>query len=88
MYRIRILEAASRELARLDPTVSRRIVRRIHWLAKNLDFVRLQALKGSLSGLYKLRDGDYRIIYEILRHEKTIIIHSVGHRRDIYRTKE
>jgi mRNA interferase RelE/StbE len=84
VYRIRILEAASRELARLDPTVARRI----HSLAKNLDSVRLTALKGSLSGLYELRDGDYRIIYEILRHEKTIIIHGIGHRRDIYRTKE
>jgi mRNA interferase RelE/StbE len=35
MYRIRILEAATRELARLDKPVGRRIVERINWLAAN-----------------------------------------------------
>ena len=37
MYDIRILEDASRELARLDKGVGRRIVERVNWLAANLD---------------------------------------------------
>ena len=37
MYHIRILKAASRELAHLDKPVGRRIVERINWLAANLD---------------------------------------------------
>jgi mRNA interferase RelE/StbE len=55
MYRIRILDAAIRELARLDKPVGRRIVERIHWLAANLDEIKPEALTGDLTGLYKRR---------------------------------
>ncbi len=43
--------------------MARRIVQRINWLAANWDAVRLEALTGDLAGLYKLRVGDYRVIY-------------------------
>ena len=85
MYRMRILEAAARELARLDKPVGHRIVKRINWLATNLDNIRPEALAGNLAGFYKLRVGDYRIVYEIFRDEQTIVIHAIGHRREIYR---
>jgi len=87
MYDIRILEDASRELARLDKGVGRRIVERVNWLAVNLGDIRPEALSGALVGLYKLRVGDYRVIYEIVRKEKTIVIHTIGHRRQIYRKR-
>ena len=87
MYRIRILAAAARDLARLDKRIARRIVRRMQWLAANLEAVRLETLSGDLAGLYKLRVGDYRVLYEILREERTILIHAIGHRRDIYRKR-
>jgi len=86
-YRIRILQAASRDLERLDKPTGRRIVQRIHWLAENLDAIRLEALTGDLAGLYKLRVGDYRVIYEVLWDEETIVIHAIGHRREIYRRR-
>jgi len=84
-YRVRILKAASQELERLDKPIGRRIVQRMNWLAANLDAIRLEALTGDLAGLYKLRVGDYRVIYEVLWDEKTIVIHAIGHRSDIYR---
>ena len=87
MYRIRILEAATRELARLDKPVGRRIVERINWLAENLDHIRPDPLTGALSGLYKFRVGDYRVIYEILHGEQVVVIHEIGHRREIYRNR-
>lgn len=87
MYYIRVLEEASHELARLDKPVGRRIAERINWLAANLDSIRPEALTGDLIGLYKLRVGDYRVIYEVIRKEKTIVIHAVGHRREIYRKR-
>ena len=85
MYNIRILEEASRELARLDKPVGRRIVERINWLSEKLNDIRPEPLKGDLIGLYKFRIGDYRVIYEIIHDEKTIVIHAIGHRREIYR---
>jgi mRNA-degrading endonuclease RelE of RelBE toxin-antitoxin system len=57
MYRIHILDAAARELARLDKPVGRRAVERIHGLAANLDSIKPGALTGDLAGLYKLRVG-------------------------------
>jgi len=87
VYRIRILDAAIRELERLDKPVGRRIVERINWLAENLDNLKPETLRGELSGLYKLRAGDYRILYEILEDEQFIVIHHIGHRREIYKTR-
>jgi mRNA interferase RelE/StbE len=86
-YRTRILDTAARELAKLDKPSGRRVVERIHWLAANLDSIKPEALTGDLAGLYKLRAGDYRIVYEILHDEQTIVIHIVGHRREVYRRR-
>jgi mRNA interferase RelE/StbE len=86
-YGIRILAAASQNIARLDKPIGHRIAQRINWMAANLDMIRLEALTGDLSGLYKLRVGDYRVIYEVLWDEGTIVIHAVGHRREIYRRR-
>lgn len=86
-FRARLLDAAVRDLARLDRPEARRIVQRISWLASNLSTIRPEALSGSLAGLYKLRVGDYRVIYEILDAEQILLVHAVGHRRDIYRKR-
>lgn len=63
-YRVRILEAVSQDLERLDKLTGHRIAQRINWLAENLDTVRLEALTGDLAGFYKLRVGDYCVISE------------------------
>jgi mRNA interferase RelE/StbE len=87
LYSVRLLKPAIKELAKLDATVARQIADRIEWLAANLDSAKLFPLKGELSGLYKIREGSYRIIFELLRNEQTIIIHAIGHRRDIYKRR-
>jgi len=74
-------------LARFDETIVKRIIERIRWLAENLNNIKPNALKGDLTGLYKLREGDYRIIYEVIRKEKVLLIHSIGHRREVYQKK-
>jgi len=85
MYQIRVLDAAAHDLARLDPAVARRIVNRIRWFAENLDDIKPEALTGDLAGLYKLRVGDYRVVYELLHSEQEIVIYLIGHRREVYR---
>ncbi len=87
MYQVRILEPATRELARLDKPVGRRIAQRINWLSENLNDIRPEALTADLIGFYKLRVGDYRVIYEIIPKEQIIVIHAIGHRREIYRKR-
>jgi mRNA interferase RelE/StbE len=85
VYQIRIQDSAARELAQLDKQVSRRLVKRIRWLAANVESVKPDPLSGGLAGLYKLRVGDYRVAYEILHSEQVIVVHLIGHRREIYR---
>jgi len=85
MYNIRVLESAEYELKRLDKPVRERIIKRINWLSYNSDNIRHEALKENLTGFYKLRVGDYRVIYEIVPEEKIIIIHFIGHRREVYK---
>jgi mRNA interferase RelE/StbE len=85
MYSVRILKPAARELARLDRPIGRRIAERIRWLAENLDSIKPEVLTSSLSGLCKLRVGGYRVIYEVIHEEQVIVVHQIGHRREIYR---
>lgn len=87
MYRVRLLDTASKDLAKLDKPVARRIVERVHWLAENLADANLEALTGEFEGLFKLRVGDYRVVYELIHEEQLIMIHAIGHRREIYRRR-
>ncbi len=87
MYRVRLLDAASKDLARLDKPMARRIVERVQWLAENLADTNLEALTGEFEGLFKLRVGDYRVVYELVHGEQLVMIHAIGHRREIYRKR-
>ena len=44
-----------------------------------------KALKADLSGLWRYRLGDYRIICQIQDHELIVLVVTVGHRRQVYR---
>lgn len=87
MYRVRLLDTASKQLAVLDKPVARRVVERVHWLAENLADANFEALTGDFEGLFKLRVGDYRVVYELIHGEQLVMIHAIGHRREIYRRR-
>lgn len=87
MYTLRVLTGAVKDLKSLDKSIAETIFLRMNWLAENFEAIERRALKGELAGLYKFRVGDYRIIYEVLESEKTIIVHSVGHRREVYKKR-
>ena len=87
MYQINLLDHATTDLAQLDKQVARRIVKRLNWLAKNIDNLKIETLTGNLAGFCKFRVGSYRVLYEIFEEEQTIVIHQIGHRRDIYKRK-
>ena len=66
-YRADFLDQAVRDLGQLDKVVASRIRRKLRWLCSNLDSITPEALTSELTGLFKLRVGDYRVLYEILR---------------------
>jgi len=87
LYSISFLKPAIKDLSKIDKLIAQRLVEHLQWLSSNLETTKIFPLKGELSGLFKLRDGSYRIIYEINRKEKIIIVHFIGHRKDIYKVK-
>jgi mRNA interferase RelE/StbE len=60
------------------------VLRKIRWLSDNFKELAPQALTGNLSGLFKLRIGDYRAIYSFNDETGMITIHRIGHRSEIY----
>ena len=45
----------------------------------------IRTLKGNLEGLFRLRVGDYRVIYKIFEESNGVLILKTGHRKDIYK---
>jgi mRNA interferase RelE/StbE len=83
-YGVEFKSEATIELQALTSMIQERILRKVYWLSENFENVIPQALSADLSGLFKLRIGDYRAIYSFDTEVQLITIHKVGHRRDIY----
>jgi len=87
-YAIEIGPQAQRQLDDLDAAIGASIERKLLWLAENADGMvhrRLVGMPEDLSGLCKLRVGDYRILYWIYHDRERVRIYRVGHRSEIYR---
>jgi len=84
-YKVNILPPAIADLKRVDKEIAQRVINKIHWLADNFDEIIPEILHHNLKGLFKLRVGDWRIIYSVDHQRKTITIHLIGHRREIYK---
>lgn len=85
MFQLQFPESTKRALKELDKSVAVRILRKLNWLAENADKVKEKGLRGDLSRYSKLREGDYRIFYEIDDEKKVIIVHEIGHRSGNYK---
>ena len=85
LYKVKFTKTGKESLLKIDKEIAKRILYKIEWLSENLDLIRLTPLKGDLSSFYKLRVGDYRILYTVDKKSLEIIIHFVGHRKDIYK---
>ena len=82
MRRIEYKESVYRELRRLDRQAATRIIDKIERELVSSD-LRPVPLSGSFEGLYKLRVGDYRVIYAI--SADSVLIVRIAHRREVYR---
>ncbi len=88
MYEVEFTSAAESDLARLSKTIAQRILKKIRWLAENFEDVTPESLTGDWKGLYKLRVGDYRVLYTFSQVERrVIIVHLIKHRREVYKTR-
>jgi mRNA interferase RelE/StbE len=87
-WRIEFAPGAAKELDKLDPPVSRRILAFLNERVGRLDDPLMlgEALKGSRLGeLWKYRVGDYRVICALDDGVLKILVVRVGNRREVYR---
>ena len=82
-FEVRIKRSAAKELLRIPRADNRRIVARIHGLADDPRPEGCEKLAGQES--YRIRQGDYRIVYTIDDAHLIVEVVRVGHRRDVYR---
>ena len=85
MVKVEWSARAVEDLSKLDKPIAQRIIRKVAWFADNFDQITPEALSRDLKGLFKLRIGDWRIIYQL--NGDTALICYVGHRKDIYDIK-
>jgi mRNA interferase RelE/StbE len=71
-------------LEKLTQKHQERILHKIRWLAAHFNELSPIALTGDLSGFFKLRVGDYRVLYSFSETTEIITVHRIGHRREIY----
>lgn len=83
-YRIEFTPRAERDFKSLASSIRGRIARRIDSLAENPYPQGIKKLEGE-DELYRLRVGDYRILYQVQGKVLLVLIVGIGHRRDIYR---
>jgi mRNA interferase RelE/StbE len=87
MYQVEFTEGAAADLARLDKPIAQRVLRRLRWLAENFEAITPEVLTGQWQGVFKLRVGDYRVLYTCDRTQQKIIVHFVRHRREVYKLR-
>jgi mRNA interferase RelE/StbE len=83
-YKVILKPSFEKDLRSLSKSAITRVINSLDLLAEN-PFPR-QALKLEGGGqLYRLRVGDYRIVYGVNQQAKQVLVHYVRHRRDVYR---
>jgi mRNA interferase RelE/StbE len=83
MYQIELRRRVQRALDKLPKSDFEAVIQTIRGLAETPRPRGIEKVKST--GLWRVRQGDYRIIYAIDDNEQVITILLVGHRRDIYR---
>jgi mRNA interferase RelE/StbE len=82
-YQVRLAPAAVRQVRKLDPPGRRRVQAAIDLLAENPRPPGARQLVGG-AGEWRVRTGDFRIIYDIRDEELLVLVVKVGHRRDVH----
>ena len=86
VYMVELSNRAKRDLAALSADLQTRIVTALRKLEENPRPSGVEKLKGE-ENAYRLRVGDYRILYEVHDKRLLVLIVKIGHRRDVYRKR-
>ncbi|AFZ51964.1 type II toxin-antitoxin system RelE family toxin [Dactylococcopsis salina] len=84
LYKIEWKQSAKKEIKKLDKTIISKILEAVAVLAENPHPRSSKKLKGT-ENTYRIRIGNYRVVYSVFPSVLTIEIVKVGHRKSIYR---
>ena len=82
-YKLLIKPSAAKELEALPTKDRRKVITKIEALANEPRPHGCEKLSGQEQ--YRVRQGDYRVVYGIDDAAQTVLVVKVGHRRDVYR---
>ena len=82
-YRLRLKKSAAKEIENLPRKDCARVVGAIQKLLDDPYGQNSQKLSGHEK--YRIRVGNYRVLYEIINDELVVMVVKVGHRKDVYR---
>lgn len=83
-YNIVFKPSVEKDLRSLPKSVIARVLRQIEVLRKN-PFPRQSVKLAGAEQLYRIRVGDYRVVYAVDKEDKEIMVHYIRHRREVYR---
>jgi mRNA interferase RelE/StbE len=83
-YQIQIPKTVQKQLQKISDPGHQQILENLQQLQNNPRFGNAIKMKGTEG--YRLRVGDYRILYDINDTERTITLRRIAHRRDVYRS--
>jgi len=86
VFKIEFLEEAVKEFKRLDKPTQKLIKQKLELLAKDPNKLKnnIKPLKGKYKNKYRLRVGNYRVIYQIKEDVLIILIVRIRHRKEAY----
>ena len=81
VYEIKYKSSVTHDLKHLDKRIAKRILSEVEDVLSREPY-RGERLHGEFAGLYKLRVGDYRVVYTIIKD--AVLIPRLGHRGKVY----
>jgi len=86
VYEVRFTPRAEDDLPSISAEILKGIKDKINWLAANAEVIKHERLQPKkFKGEYSLHSGAYRVIYSLDRVKQLIIIHRIGHHKEVYR---
>lgn len=82
-YKLQIKRSAAKELQKINKTDRDKIIAKIQSLSRDPRPPRSKKLCGEEK--YRIRQGDYRILYQVHDEVITVVVVRVGHRREVYK---
>lgn len=86
-WRLEFQKSAEHDLVSLDVQIRRRIIDKLSWLLDNFDDITPLPLGGSWKGFFKLRVGNWRVVYSVNFSKKLIFVQYIDLRDKVYKIK-